>query len=136
MKNKLLLFALLCFMLISLVACNTNDPQEHPRIHSGNVVGTLGCYSENHETFYKGYYVKTEVDSIYLCFSLEEIESLEVRYGNYAINPIAIPYKFIIEVLNEEDNRYVHYSLPTDDAMHQPVTAPYEIKQVLITRYK
>ena len=32
MKNKLLFSALMCLMMISLVACNTNDPQQKQKV--------------------------------------------------------------------------------------------------------
>lgn len=129
-------YLFLAIMANVIVACNTNDPKQS--IYTGNVVGTLGCYDEATRTiFYKGYFVATSDNDTVLSFNLDVKDSIDVRYGNYAISPIKIPYSFTITILEPSDKQYIHYAIPIEDAMHQPVTKPLnEIKQVTINPWK
>ena len=130
MKNKLFLFAMLT---LCLAACNQEPPV---RNCTGTIVGTLGCVNgENREIFYKGYIVVTNHEDTILSFNLDVNDSIYVIPGSIAILPITIPYKFSYEILKPNDERYIHYEIPAQDAYHRAFRIPSGgFKQVYITR--
>ena len=127
MKNRiLLLFAVMVGTFFS--ACNTNEPE----VYTGRIIGTFGCY-DMENNFHQGLFIETNKKDVFLSFNLDVADSIVVLYGTYAISPIDLPYSFNVTILNENDERYVHYKLPLEDTMHQPITKPLdEIEQAII----
>ena len=136
MKN--LKFFLFVVMASAMMACNTNEPKQVSKTYTGNIVGTLGCYDEETGTiFYKGYFIETNDKDTVLSFNICVEDSIDVRYGTYTILPIKIPYPFTLTILDLNDKQYIHYVMPIEDAMHQPITTPInEINQVIINPCK
>ena len=128
MKTKFFLFVAVVAMC---VACDGNNPKD---IYTGELIGTLGCYDQNYELFHKGYFVQTNTDEVILSFYPVVEDTIYVNYGTYAIPHIQLPYSFVYEILSPSDKRYVHYTTPHEDAMHQGIFIPLnEIEQVIIT---
>lgn len=131
--KKFLLFAL---MACAFIACENYEPKQSTKELNGKIIGTLGCYDEaTKTTFYKGYFVETSDKDTVLSFNLDVKDSIEVRYGTYAITPILIPYPFSLTILEPSDPQYVRYTPPIEDTMHQPITIN-EIIQVIINPQK
>lgn len=127
------MFVSLAVLAIIFASCGSNPPEQN--IYSGSIIGTLGCYdAETNSIFYKGYFIETTEKEVFLSFNLDVRDSIIVQYGTYAIPAIAIPYSFSVRVLKPSDAEYIHYAIPIEDDMHQPITTPSsEIKQVIIT---
>ena len=112
-KLKLFLFAI---MAVTLVSCKRNEPELESKIHTGRIIGTLGCYDEaTRTTFYKGYYIETSTKDTVLSFSIDVQDSIYVEYGSRVISPIQIPYSFTLTVLKPGDPRYINYAPIIDD---------------------
>ena len=138
--KKILFFAM---MAVIFVACNQNapntpndgtwicytDPEPQSQKHSGNIVGTIGCFDENDnrtlENIRKGVVIRTNSGDSLLSFTLniEEFD-LQIQYGTYSIGAIAIPYEFYYKEITPSDNRYVHIRPIVEDAMHLPCNIP------------
>ena len=132
-KLKLFLFAI---MAVTLVSCKRNEPELESKIHTGRIIGTLGCYDEaTRTTFYKGYYIETSTKDTVLSFNIDVQDSIHVEYGSRVISPIQIPYSFTLTVLKPGDPRYINYAPIIDDTYHQHITTANEI-QVLINPLK
>ena len=133
---KKLKFFLLAVMAVMLVSCKGNEPELESKIHTGRIIGTLGCYDEaTRTTFYKGYYIETSTKDTVLSFNLDVLDSIYIEYGSRVITPIQIPYSFTLTVLKSSDSRYIHYAPIIDDTYHQHITTANEI-QVLINPLK
>lgn len=131
--KKLLIFVV--FVTTIMTACSTNSPE---KIYSGKIIGTLGCYDEETmSVFYKGYFIETTEKEVFLSFHIDVKDSINVRYGTYAIPTIKIPYKFTVRTLKPSDKEYIHYAQPIEDTFHQPIaTSSDKIEQVILTPIK
>ena len=133
---KKLKFFLLAVMAVMLVSCKGNEPELESKIHTGRIIGTLGCYDEaTRTTFYKGYYIETITKDTVLSFNINVQDSIHVEYGSRVITPIQIPYSFTLTVLKSSDSRYIHYAPIIEDMYHPHITTANEI-QVLINPLK
>ena len=119
----------MAILAMTLVACKSkNEPQQY----TGSIIGTIGCYdAKTQETFYQGYYIETNTKDTFLTF-YQDVIDYEVPYGSYTMPAVPIPYSFLVTVLKEDDERYVHYAPIIQDAMHQPIWVKDE-KQVIIS---
>lgn len=127
----------LALVAMAFIACE-KSPDTPSKIYSGHIFGTLGCTDEQHENFYKGYFIVTNESDTVLSFNLDVKDSITVPYGTYSIRNIEIPYLFTISVLKLTDSGYIHFAPPVEDAMHyRPITKPLdEIPQAIITPCK
>lgn len=135
MKTKIILFA----MLVLMVACNHEQPV---RNCTGTIVATLGCYEDENDksdqsTYHEGYVIVTSKNDTILSFNLEVTDFIHEGYGEFAVSPYAVPYKFSYKILSPEDKRYIHFDAPFQDAMRQGFPTPAsEIKQAIVTPCK
>ena len=127
----------LAFVAMAFIACE-KSPDTPSKICSGHIFGTLGCTDEQHENFYKGYFIATNDNDTILSFNLDVKDSITVLYGTYRISHIEIPYSFTFSILKPTDSGYIHFAPPVEDAMHcPPITKPLdEIPQAIITPCK
>ena len=134
MKNKLILLAMLTFVL---AACDQEQPI---RNCTGIIVATLGCYESEYDksdisTYHEGYVILTSNNDTILSFDVEVTDSIHRGYGMLRIFPeYEIPYKFSYRILTPEDKRYVQYDPPCQDCYRPSFPKPK--KQATVTRCK
>ena len=126
-------------LVFTLAACYQEQPTKNCK---GSIVGTIGCYEDENDKsdqsmYHEVYIIVTKKNDTILSFNLEVTDFIHEGYGEFAIPPYAIPYKFSYKILSPEDKRYIHFDAPFQDAMRQGFPTPAsEIKQAIVTPCK
>ena len=106
-------------------------------LHSGIVVGIIGCKDTINDCFAQGYYIITDTSDSILTFSSDV--TINTNYngktGVYYVNDYQIPYRFIYKYINPSDTNYIHFDLPFQNTMDPGMCYPSEhFKQAVIKR--
>ena len=119
--KKSIVFA---FIAVILVACSTNEPDKKTeRENYGKIVGTWECLDVNYENLMHGYFVLINdtttsyipYQNAYLCFNIDVQDSLPFRWGEWAINPIELPYDFMYKTVEYGEEGYTYFGMSADN---------------------
>ena len=117
-------FIVFAFIAVILVACSTNEPDKKTeRENYGKIVGTWECLDVNYENLMHGYFVLINdtttsyipYQNAYLCFNIDVQDSLPFRWGEWAINPIELPYDFMYKTVEYGEEGYTYFEMSADN---------------------
>lgn len=131
MKQNIFLVVL---VMVSAMACNTQEKTDVTFSTSGVVVGTISCLDINKYTR-KGYYIITDTKDSILTFNDNiKIPTNYNTMGIYGVSSYQIPFRFSFAYLETSDIDFVHYEIPASNAMLPGLPYPTEhFKQAKIT---
>ena len=106
-------------------------------LHSGIIVGTIGCKDTINDCFAQGYYIITDTSDSILTFSSDV--AINTNYngktGIYYVDDYQIPYRFIYNYINPSDTNYIHFDFPVQNMMDPGMCYPPEhFKQAIVER--
>lgn len=148
MKTKLFfitLLALACYSCEQIGGSDVNNLKNDTIIipdsclHSGIIVGIIGCKDTVNDCFAQGYYIITDTSDSLLTFSRDV--TVNTNYsgitGIYYVDDYQMPFEFTYKLISPSDTNYIHFDIPVQNAMDQGMCYPPEyFKQAVVKRIK
>ena len=141
MKTRLfLLLGVSC----ALLACNNKEqvqskteqlPESDELTTRGKIIATFGCYQDENNkkesAYYEGCVIETTDKDTFLTFNFEQ-GLVAVNYGERIVS-VDIPFAFAYTILDKDDDRYVTFDFPAQNAMLPMFPKPMdEVRQAVI----
>ena len=133
MKTRLfLLLVLAC----TLFACKNEEQVMSSSVQEqGRIIATIGCYQdESNKTespYYEGCVIETMDKDTFLTFNFDQ-DLVAVGYGERVVS-VDIPFAFKYTTLTKDDERYITFDFPVQNALLPMFPKPMdEVQQAVI----